>query len=53
MDTKKIKELREKTGVSMIVARRALEKSKWDMEIAYQWILWHGLPVYKKKEMEE
>lgn len=49
MDTKKIKEVREKTGVSMIVARQALEKCNWDVEIAYEWIMWHGLPVNIKK----
>lgn len=53
IDTSKIKELREKTGLGVIECKKALEEAKGDIEKAIEVLRQRGLEISEKKEKRE
>ncbi|HEV3212634.1 MAG TPA: translation elongation factor Ts [Acidimicrobiales bacterium] len=50
---KDVQALRQRTGVGMLDAKRALEESDGDMEAALQWLRVHGLSSAAKRDDRE
>lgn len=53
MDTKKIKELRQKTGVSILKCKKFLEASDWDFDKALQTLKEQSSKIAEKKTSRE
>ncbi|MCM8804056.1 MAG: elongation factor Ts [Candidatus Omnitrophica bacterium] len=53
LDTSKIKELREKTGLSVMECKKALEEANEDIEKALEILKKKGLEISEKKEKKE
>jgi elongation factor Ts len=53
MDTSKIKELREKTGLGVIECKKALEESNGDINKAIEILKKRGLEISEKKKEKE